>query len=524
MFRAIISFCVILLSHASSCRFAPSYKCIDFLENPAAVNEYIDNVMQWENKFASAGVGYNSKSGYTYDGFPLNYETGELYGTEHAFSAPSKESIHLSVLALAVNGDERALTFGGGKKKVLELLQIKIDGYNAFNAKYPGFGCYTTWVGFNETDGSIQPLPDWMDKLPGLDNGEWFWSIYAVVVALEKAGHVQLAGQYRLLMECQRNNAKTMFYRGNGDVSAVVSISDIYATPSSELYSHTDGSNYLDDPYEGELMTNLLYLFAPFDSEDEREQLWEKKRKMFQAVNYTIPAAESPSGAEIVVTVQKGFWFSAHEQWKLLLMPYLDDDLPMVQQVFRNAEVARTMDAYRSGLPGLLASINDVTDGAEEIPDYISPAGIAEISFQEVFRRDVITPYGAYGLMLVDKPKGLCWYNNMLSGPRMQGPYGSTEAINVNGTEISPLTTWDSKITTVLAMLGGVGDLVKHGLELENAAGEGSYVAYDKFVDVITREHERVFGVGELLGSSTPIQIPGESVPSDKLSDWELSC
>ncbi len=29
----------------------------------------------------------------------------------------------------------------------------------------------------------------------------------------------------------------------------------------------------------------------------------------------------------------------------------------------------------------------------------------------------------------------------------MQGPFGSTEAVNRNGTEISPLTTWDSKIT-----------------------------------------------------------------------------
>jgi len=43
---------------------------------------------------------------------------------------------------------------------------------------------------------------------------------------------------------------------------------------------------------------------------------------------------------------------------------------------------------------------------------------------------------------------GFCWYNNMLQGPRMQSAFGSTEAINVNGTEISPITTWDSKITT----------------------------------------------------------------------------
>jgi hypothetical protein len=34
------------------------------------------------------------------------------------------------------------------------------------------------------------------------------------------------------------------------------------------------------------------------------------------------------------------------------------------------------------------------------------------------------------------------------------GPHGSTEAILVNGTMISPLLTWDTKITTVNALLG----------------------------------------------------------------------
>ena len=34
------------------------------------------------------------------------------------------------------------------------------------------------------------------------------------------------------------------------------------------------------------------------------------------------------------------------------------------------------------------------------------------------------------------------------------GPHGSTEAILINGTMISPLLTWDTKITTVNAILG----------------------------------------------------------------------
>ncbi len=70
----------------------------------------------------------------------------------------------------------------------------------------------------------------------------------------------------------------------------------------------------------------------------------------------------------------------------------------------------------------------------------------------------------------------------------MQGPYGSTEAINVNGTEISPLVTWDSKITTVLAMLGGVSNLVEDGLNSIYATASldslsvKREIAYAKFV------------------------------------------
>jgi hypothetical protein len=29
----------------------------------------------------------------------------------------------------------------------------------------------------------------------------------------------------------------------------------------------------------------------------------------------------------MLLTIQKGFWFSAHEQWKVMEMPYYDVDL-----------------------------------------------------------------------------------------------------------------------------------------------------------------------------------------------------
>ena len=96
--------------------------------------------------------------------------------------------------------------------------------------------------------------------------------------------------------------------------------------------------------------------------------MWAVKQPQLVAVNYSLP-----SGA--VVTAQRGFWFSAHEQWKALLLPYLD--LPLVHSIFGNCERARTWDAARNGVPGLFASVTDVTRGGSiDIPDYISAAGI----------------------------------------------------------------------------------------------------------------------------------------------------
>ena len=55
--------------------------------------------------------------------------------------------------------------------------------------------------------------------------------------------------------------------------------------------------------------------------------------------------------------------------------------------------------------------------------------------------------------------------------------YGSTESTRVDGTGVSALVTWDSKITTVVAILGGVTDLVRQKMKADGV--------YAEFVDVI---------------------------------------
>ena len=50
-------------------------------------------------------------------------------------------------------------------------------------------------------------------------------------------------------------------------------------------------------------------------------------------------------------------------------------------------------------------------------------------------------------------------------GKKMQNPYGSTESERVDGTAVSSFVSWDSKVTNVIALLGGASDLVKQKMK-----------------------------------------------------------
>ena len=133
---------LVINASASKCRFAKDFQCSDFTQIDK-IDEYLDLVAEWEGQFAQPGVSYHPASGYSYDGHPLDYQTGELYGEPHLFSAPSKECVHVGLLALAVSGHNKALKFTGGLNAALNVLELKMNGYEVFNKAYPGYGCFT---------------------------------------------------------------------------------------------------------------------------------------------------------------------------------------------------------------------------------------------------------------------------------------------------------------------------------------------------------------------------------------------
>ena len=88
---------------AGCCRFAKAFEDVDW-HDPQTRSDFLANVMHVERRFlAKPAMSFDADTGMTYDGIGLDYETGEAQqGTLRTFSAPSKEALHLSLLALAL--------------------------------------------------------------------------------------------------------------------------------------------------------------------------------------------------------------------------------------------------------------------------------------------------------------------------------------------------------------------------------------------------------------------------------------
>jgi len=503
---------------ATRCRFALDYTCAIFLNNATATSSFLLAYAAAQSAFAAPGVGFDGPSGLTFDGHPLDYATGALLGGPHPFSAASKESTHVALLALSLRGNAVASAAVGGPAAAAAVAAAKLASYAAFNASRPGYGCHLPWF----LTPSMAPAADWASppRVPALDNGELAWAVFALADALGDAAArdpalAPLAAGWAAWFSCMAASAKAVFWEGGGRVAAVASIRNVSLPPSANAYNRS-GGGALADPYEGELFTVLLDLFAPL-SAGERAQLWAAKRARLQ------PVAYASAGAGGNVTAQRGWWFSAHENWKAALLPY--GEVPAAARALRSTERARCWWGADARSPGLLASANDVAAAGARAPaGYVSAAGVAALAFAAPpFRGDVLAPYGAWQVLLHNATAGACWLRSVLAAARAQGPFGATEAVAANGTLISPLATWDTSMSVVLAAAGGLGGWVgaalrrlppgqppAAGWERRGGGGGGALrgpSAYDQFVDTLGAEYAAAFPSieGEDLGWGLPV-------------------
>ena len=338
--------------------------------------------------------------------------------------------------------------------------------------------------------------------------------------------YVQLAGSWQEWLDYTKVTGPMIFYNGTGNVCSVVDLNmTVLPTSPHQNYTCEPGTpGTLNDPYEGELFTWWLYFYGNLSTSD-RTALWTVKRPQLVAVNYTgsivntsysDPIATNYTDLPVTsrkigpITVQRGFWFSSHEQWKLLEMPYLS--VPLVKRIYHNAERVRTCNSVLMGRnAGMFAAVNNITDPTTgQIDGYISYAGIPSVANQTEQELDVITPYSVFPTLLFNQSVGLAWYKNMLDAKGGQNLYGSTESIRRDGTGVGAFVSWDSKVTTDVALLGGVGPFVKKGLMREGL--------YEEFVNVLEREYGRVFK--HLAGEDVDLCLPQFQVPVANVTDF----
>lgn len=412
------------------------------------------------------------------------------------------------------------------------ILNTKLQTYLAFNQTYPGFGGFLPWFLANET--AIRPTGDWVNRVPALDNGELIWAVYGLVEVLHQSNRSefrQLGDSWETWLNYTKENAARVFYLGGGRVCAVTQLNQTQ-TPTSPSQNYTcegGDTSVLNDPYEGELFTWWLYFYGNLNSYN-KSALWDFKRPQLKALNYTGSIVNTTFNDHVLtnysglsvqppsivpITVQEGFWFSSHEQWKILEMPYLDVDI--VRRVFHNAERVRTCNSRIMGQnPGMFASVNDITDPITgQIDTYISAAGIPSVASQQDQRLDVVTPYSVFPTILFNQSVGLVWYKNMLDAKAMQNPYGSTESFRRDGTGVSAFVSWDSKVTTIVALLGGVGDFVGAKMKRDGI--------YDEFINVTNYEYGRVFGDASghpLVGEEVDLCLPDFQTPVVNVTDF----
>lgn len=135
----------------------------------------------------------------------------------------------------AIAGSPEAARFltpdspGSAPDFVVSILELKLQTYLQFNQSFPGFGGFLPW--FTSSTVEISPVWNWVNQVPGLDNGwvatrrkqgpswsdwanegprELLWAVYGCIEALESTNsprYIQLAHQWQNWLDYAKSNA-----------------------------------------------------------------------------------------------------------------------------------------------------------------------------------------------------------------------------------------------------------------------------------------------------------------------------
>ena len=214
-----------------------------------------------------------------------------------------------------------------------------------------------------------------------------------------------------------------------------------------------------------------------------KEAIWKDARHVPATFEVDVKGQGRNKSKKLAITTAQGNWFSSHEDWGFLVLPFRD--VPVADTLFKNAQWARTSWSAMHGWPGLFASTHEPVKG-NIAPRYVSDLGVASIAKAPVNERRIFAPYAAFPLALVDHSLFASWLKSMLKQPGMYGPNGIGESFAADGSH-APILTWDGKALPIIAWMGGVSNELRSYLQRDGL--------YDTFIAQVRRDYRRFDGV-----------------------------
>lgn len=348
--KILLSTLLLLLGTAyadKACRFASSYSRNDLVNNKQIRDEFLTKILEKEAKFMKV-IAFDQDTGLTLDGQEIHLKTGMPFGEARRFTSAKDEALQIAILAKVLNGDERASVIYS-QQEAFDILIKKIETYEKIHEEFPGFGHFLPLL--KVENGEAKPLYDQRSTISSVENGELYWSIYALTHVLEEKypSQMSLAYRFNTMLAGMSQNSVQVFYEGHGKVKSLVTVGDVTKSVQHnqyQLWADCDKVQkcYLDSPFEGESFVSMMHLFAPLPAE-EQELIFMQKETKTEAAQFFVNAHGSN-----LVTV-KGDHFVPQEQMKYMFLPYLDSEIN--RQVFLNGEKARTWDANQRMMPGM---------------------------------------------------------------------------------------------------------------------------------------------------------------------------
>ena len=472
--------------------FADRYSTAEILRDRGRAAQFEEEFLRAEGDYFEKS--HDPRTGLIYDGLELQRDTGKVAGVR-AWSAPSKECLDLGVLVKGLQNDPKAMAVlgPGAREKAARLLEKKLAAYLEFQAQNPEYAGFLPWY-FIEQDKTV-PTPDWLGKIPGLDNGEWLWTMLVAEKALRDNGYPELAKRYGEYNQVLQDNVARVFY----DPEGVACRGDVRILPNGSYAALNPGSFMTGEHgvHEGCMLIHYLTLFGKGLPEGAADKIWS---------DIEMKRVETRHG-----TTWEGFWGSAHESWAYLFLPFRDH--PGYRDLFRIREIIRSQNAEERGYPGFATSTNGPQGG------YLSDGGIEEVASQPVTSNHTFAVYGAFPMLLEFSQElgpgnyGLAWLHNMLRAPRMQGPLGAGESGTNDGRHFAAMKTTDGTHPILLAMMGG--------LEKETAEVMREKGVYERFLRRIDEEYREAFALAPLREPSG-FAAPSHQVPREYLGNYGL--